>query len=89
MAQGSQKLIVAFSHDLEDYFLHGFSKFIGEYRQRILKDISCPVRFHDNARIWQGDFQAIEDDGSITLRLPENISKTFLVGEILWDSNHK
>lgn len=80
-----EKVAAAFSRDLDTYFLHGFSSFIEEYRARIRKDIASSVLFHDNKKIWEGAFEAIEDDGAITLVLPDKSRKTFLVGEILWE----
>jgi BirA family biotin operon repressor/biotin-[acetyl-CoA-carboxylase] ligase len=80
-----KKLVFEFSKDLDTYFLEGFPHFIKEYRQRIVRSISSPVRFHDNVRIWEGSFDSIEDDGALTLQFPDGTRKTFLVGEILWE----
>lgn len=79
------KLTAQFTHDITRYFAHGFAPFLEEYRKRIVKDIASPVKFHDNTKVWEGIFKAIESDGSITLLLPDNTAKTFLVGEILWE----
>lgn len=79
------KLVEAFSNDLDTYFVEGFPHFREEYRTRIVQAIPERVRFHDNARIWEGTFDSIEDDGALTLLFPDASRRTFRVGEILWE----
>lgn len=73
-----------FAADLSQFFLHGFTPFLAEYRRRIMSAVVNPVRFHDNTHIWEGTFDAIHDNGSLSLLLYDGTKKTFLVGEILW-----
>jgi BirA family biotin operon repressor/biotin-[acetyl-CoA-carboxylase] ligase len=73
-----------FRKDLLHFLDKGFSPFIEAYRSYITTDPDKIIRFHDNRRVWEGTFHAINDDGSFSLKLADGELKTFIVGEILW-----
>lgn len=73
-----------FSKNLEIFFAEGFSYFLETYRQFMPMDPNKMIRFHDNQKIWEGTLHAINDDGSLNLKLADGTLKTFMAGEILW-----
>jgi biotin-(acetyl-CoA carboxylase) ligase len=73
-----------FRKDLLHFLDNGFSPFIEAYRSYITTDPDKVIRFHDNRRVWEGTFHAINDDGSFSLKLADGELKTFIAGEILW-----
>ena len=75
-----------FLGDLELFLVAGFTPFLEEYRCRLPMDGQL-IRFHDNQRIWEGVLVAINDDGSLNLRLADGVIKRFIAGEILWPSD--
>lgn len=76
-----QKQFVA---DLSLFLDQGFSHFLETYRRYHGEYGITPIRFHDNQKIWEGLFHAINDDGSLVLQLSDGTLKTFIAGEILF-----
>ena len=75
-----------FNDDLDVFFDEGFFPFLADYRQSMPSDPTKIIRFHDNRTVWEGSFHAINEDGSLTLKLANGDLKTFVAGEILWPS---
>jgi BirA family biotin operon repressor/biotin-[acetyl-CoA-carboxylase] ligase len=73
-----------FQMDLEYFMDEGFYPFLQEYRRYMPHDPSTIIRFSDNKTVWEGTIQAIENDGSLSLRLSNGEIRTFLSGEILF-----
>ncbi len=76
-----------FFKDLTLFIDEGFHPFLEFYRKHI--SLHQHVYFNDNKTIWEGDLHAINDDGSLTLKLPDGQLKNFIVGEILWPNEIK
>lgn len=72
-----------FHEDLTLFLDAGFHPFLETYRDHLLQDMSKAIRFHDNETIWAGTFHAINEDGSLALKLADGKIKTFVAGEIL------
>lgn len=73
-----------FVKDLDLFLQKGFAPFLEEYRRRLSTDPNKRIRFDDNEKVWEGTFQAVNPDGSLSLKLPSGELKTFIVGEIMW-----
>lgn len=69
--------------DLEVFLDEGFYPFLSDYRRYMQRAAGGTTRFNDNKTIWEGTIQAINDDGSLSLRLASGAIKTFLSGEIV------
>lgn len=78
------KLAQTFSADLDRFFSRGFTPFIEPYRQSMSRNPDRTIRFNDNKNIWEGKLHAINEEGSISLKLFNGEIKTFIAGEILW-----
>lgn len=73
-----------FCKDLDLFLNEGFHPFLQPYRSYLSKDITKVLRFHDNRTIWEGIFHAINEDGSLVLKLLDGKTRTFVAGEILF-----
>ncbi|MEI8124407.1 MAG: biotin--[acetyl-CoA-carboxylase] ligase [Parachlamydiaceae bacterium] len=73
-----------FSVDLDVFLNQGFVPFLNPYKKRISEQENRAVRFHDNNIVWSGTIERIENDGSLSLKLPDGSIKNFIVGEILF-----
>lgn len=78
-----QELAEQFIYDLNTFFTEGFSPFLEVYRQLMFRSSNKIIHFHDNRRIWEGTLHTINQDGSLSLKLPSGELKTFIAGEIL------
>lgn len=78
-----KQLEKTFLQDLEIFFAEGFYPFLSEYKRRLYASSNDLIRFDDNRTIWEGHLEAINDDGSLSLRLKDGEIKRFIVGEIL------
>jgi len=77
-------LTLIFKNDLNLFFAKGFAPFLEPYKKSLSADPSKLIHFHDNQKIWKGTFHAINQDGSLALKLNTGQIKTFITGEILW-----
>lgn len=73
-----------FIKNLDVFFTDGFTPFLEAYRQHMPMDSNKITRFHDNRNVWEGTIHAINDDGSLSLKLADGTIKTFIAGEILF-----
>jgi BirA family biotin operon repressor/biotin-[acetyl-CoA-carboxylase] ligase len=73
-----------FSADATLFFKAGFFPFLAGYRGRMFHNHNQTSQFHDNKQVWKGAIHAINDDGSLVLKLVDGTLKTFIAGEILW-----
>ena len=73
-----------FVRDLDIFLDESFIPFLESYRQQIAHTPSLTIRFNDNRKVWEGTLHAINNDGSLSLRLQDGEIKTFIVGEILF-----
>lgn len=75
-----------FVADLNLFLEEGFHPFLEEYRRRMTFDPKKIIRFDDNRTVWEGTLYAINQDGSLSLKLANGEIKTFIAGEIMWPS---
>lgn len=73
-----------FVADLDLFLEVGFYPFLEEYRQRMTLDPKKTIRFDDNRTVWEGTLYAINQDGSLSLKLANGEIKKFVAGEIMW-----
>jgi len=72
-----------FANDLDLFMKEGFDPFLEKYTKRLWVFEGAPLRFHDNQKVWEGDYHAINKDGSLNLRLNDSRIKMFLAGEVI------
>lgn len=72
-----------FMQNLEIFLEEGFHIFLNKYRGRLLHVKGDKIRFHDNRSIWEGYFDQINVDGSLSLLLDTGEKRTFIAGEIV------
>jgi BirA family transcriptional regulator, biotin operon repressor / biotin---[acetyl-CoA-carboxylase] ligase len=75
-------LVQQFMEDLEIFYQKGYSYFLNAYKNKLALVKGEKVRFHDHLQRWEGDFHAINEDGSLCLKMPDGQLKTFIAGEI-------
>lgn len=68
---------------LNDFFLNGFSQFFSAFQERSAFKQGQNIQFHDNLNVIKGEFERLNLDGSIELRLPCGSLRTFYAGEFL------
>lgn len=68
---------------LQHFIPFGFSSFFEDYQQRSYFKKNDPVTFHDNQKIINGFFYALNSNGSITLKMENGDLKTFYSGEFI------
>lgn len=73
-----------FCNDLNLFLNEGFHTFLATYRRYMSQDLTRVIRFHDNRTVWEGTFHEINEDGSLSLKMPDGTIKTFIAGEIMW-----
>lgn len=73
-----------FVMDLEHMIKEGFSPFLQDYRHYAHQNKTTTIRFNDNKTVWEGVIHAINNDGSLSMRLTNGEIRTFLTGEILF-----
>lgn len=76
-----KRLERTFVRDLTLFLAKGFAPFLEAYREKMIMPRNQLLRFHDNLKQWEGYFHAINDDGSLSLRLPNGEIHTFITGE--------
>ena len=78
-----------FNGHLIRFLKEGFQPFFSDYVSRSCFKKGQPVRFHDNQNIIEGTFYSLNQDGSITIDLSQNVEskedflKTYYAGEFL------
>jgi len=73
-----------FLKDLTIFLESGFHVFLSDYRRRLNVDTTSVLRVSDAGKVWEGLFLAINDDGSLSLKLVDGSTRKFSAGEILW-----
>lgn len=72
-----------FLSDIDNFLQAGFGSFFQEYTKRFIFKKGEKVRFHDNEKIVDGQFESVNEDGSIALILPDGHLKVFHTGEFV------
>ena len=65
----------------------GFHPFLEEYNRWLVHKKGDLIRFDDNRTIWNGAFEKINHDGSLTLLMDDGTPKKFVAGEIVWEQD--
>lgn len=78
------KLTSQFAKDLDLFLSNGFGCFISKYKELTSHMLNTQIRFHDHQKIWEGILESINDDASITLKLPSGELLRCISGEILF-----
>lgn len=79
-----------FDNRLPYFLAEGFQKFFPLYCELSIHKKGQRVRFHDNQKLIDGQFDSLESDGSVRLVLPDGTSKIFYAGEfVAFDSPDK
>lgn len=69
---------------LEEFMYKGFAPFFSVFQKRSFLKRGQTVRFHDNKNLIEAQFEQLNPDGSVKLRLPNGKSKIFYAGEFLF-----
>jgi BirA family transcriptional regulator, biotin operon repressor / biotin---[acetyl-CoA-carboxylase] ligase len=59
----------------------GFTPFLEPYKQHLLHKLGDTIQFFDGARQWQGTFYTINPDGSLSLLLDDDRTRSFHSGD--------
>ncbi len=86
MDQIFHQLKDCFAEDLAIFIDKGFGPFVPRLKQLMEHAVNTKIRFHDQKDIVEGIFHSITDNGSLNLSLPSQQVKTFVSGEILYDT---
>jgi len=77
-------LVKNFTLDLQLFLEKGFAPFHKKFCKNLCHKKNELLSFHDQNRIWKGLYHSISKDGSLNLRLQEDLKiKNFYAGEIL------
>ncbi|MCB1112346.1 MAG: biotin--[acetyl-CoA-carboxylase] ligase [Chlamydiales bacterium] len=74
-------LIERFEESLALFIEEGFSPFLDPLRAAL--DTRHPVQYSDGNAVWHGQIAALNDDGSLTLRLDDGSLKVCHSGELI------
>lgn len=77
------QLVKFFLRDFEIYLIEDFQAFFPAYQNHLIHPPHSKIRFHDNQRIWEGEFLHISPKGSLWIRLPSGEIKECICGELL------
>lgn len=77
-----ERLNRAFQSNLETFLEKGFKPFFEEYKAGLVHRVGDKVRFHDNQKVWEGEYVGLTEDAALRLRV-DGQEKVFIAGEFV------
>ena len=71
-----------FQKDLALFLSEGFAPFYADFSKRLLYQAHEPIRVRDGKNVFEGTFEAVCPDGSLSLKLPTGEVKKVSSGEV-------